>query len=78
MLAPKLPCLCWRKLIGARYFNKGYAAIAGKLNSSFDTPRDKEGHGTHTLSTAGGNLIAKASVFALAMEQRKEDHREPE
>ncbi|XVF21194.1 hypothetical protein REPUB_Repub12eG0069600 [Reevesia pubescens] len=56
---------CNRKLIGARYFNKGYAAIVGKLNSSFDTPRDKEGHGTHTLSTAGGNLVAKASVFGF-------------
>ncbi|KAE8690136.1 Subtilisin-like protease SBT5.3 [Hibiscus syriacus] len=55
----------WRKLIGARYFNKGYAAIVGKLNSSFDTPRDKEGHGMHTLSTAGGNMIAKASVFSF-------------
>ncbi|XP_022758875.1 subtilisin-like protease SBT5.3 isoform X1 [Durio zibethinus] len=56
---------CNRKLIGARYFNKGYAAIVGKLNSSFDTPRDKEGHGTHTLSTAGGNLVANASVFGF-------------
>ncbi|XWS36664.1 hypothetical protein CRYUN_Cryun20dG0104700 [Craigia yunnanensis] len=56
---------CNRKLIGARYFNKGYAAIVGKLNSSFYTPRDKEGHGTHTLSTAGGNLVPKASVFGF-------------
>ncbi|GMI69174.1 AUXIN-INDUCED IN ROOT CULTURES 3 [Hibiscus trionum] len=56
---------CNRKLIGARYFNKGYAATVGKLNSSFDTPRDKEGHGTHTLSTAGGNMVAKASVFGF-------------
>ncbi|KAK9035170.1 hypothetical protein V6N11_077218 [Hibiscus sabdariffa] len=46
---------CNRKLIGGRYFNKGYAAAVGrKLNSSFDTPRDNDGHGTHTLSTAGG------------------------
>ncbi|GMI98593.1 AUXIN-INDUCED IN ROOT CULTURES 3 [Hibiscus trionum] len=56
---------CNRKLIGARYFNKGYAAIVGKLNSSFETPRDKEGHGTHTLSTAGGNMVSKASVFGF-------------
>ncbi|MBA0701336.1 hypothetical protein Goari_022681, partial [Gossypium aridum] len=56
---------CNRKLIGARYFNKGYASVAGKLNSSFDTPRDKEGHGTHTLSTAGGNMVPRASVFGF-------------
>ncbi|TYI20278.1 hypothetical protein ES332_A07G226500v1 [Gossypium tomentosum] len=56
---------CNRKLIGARYFNKGYASVVGKLNSSFDTPRDKEGHGTHTLSTAGGNMVPRASVFGF-------------
>ncbi|MBA0560501.1 hypothetical protein Golob_017393 [Gossypium lobatum] len=57
---------CNRKLIGARYFNKGYAAIVGsKLNASFNTPRDNDGHGTHTLSTAGSNLVAKASAFGF-------------
>ncbi|XP_065875174.1 subtilisin-like protease SBT5.3 [Euphorbia lathyris] len=56
---------CNRKLIGARYFNKGYEAVVGHLNSSFNTPRDKEGHGSHTLSTAGGNFVAGASVFGL-------------
>ncbi|KAK7304842.1 hypothetical protein VNO77_42733 [Canavalia gladiata] len=54
---------CNRKLIGARYFNKGYRSVAGALNSSFDSPRDKEGHGTHTLSTAGGNMVPAVSVF---------------
>ncbi|KAK3025522.1 hypothetical protein RJ639_042057 [Escallonia herrerae] len=53
------------KLIGARYFNKGYAAVAGPLNSSFDSPRDTEGHGSHTLSTAGGNFVAGANVFGF-------------
>ncbi|KAJ7964649.1 Subtilisin-like protease [Quillaja saponaria] len=56
---------CNRKLIGARYFNKGYASVAGPLNSTFETPRDNEGHGSHTLSTAGGNIVAGASVFGL-------------
>ncbi|KAL4037024.1 hypothetical protein IC575_000607 [Cucumis melo] len=56
---------CNRKLIGARYFNKGYASVVGPLNSSFHSPRDKEGHGSHTLSTAGGNFVAGASVFGL-------------
>ncbi|GAV68428.1 Peptidase_S8 domain-containing protein/PA domain-containing protein/Inhibitor_I9 domain-containing protein [Cephalotus follicularis] len=54
---------CNRKLIGARFFNKGYAAVVGPLNSSFDTPRDIDGHGSHTLSTAGGSFVPKASVF---------------
>ncbi|XP_058005332.1 subtilisin-like protease SBT5.3 [Hevea brasiliensis] len=54
-----------QKLIGARYFNKGYASVAGPRNSTFDSPRDKEGHGTNTLSTAGGNFVAGASVFGF-------------
>ncbi|MED6208520.1 Subtilisin-like protease SBT5.3 [Stylosanthes scabra] len=54
---------CNRKLIGARYFNKGYASVVGKLNSSLESPRDTEGHGSHTLSTAGGNMVPGVSVF---------------
>ncbi|KAJ7015406.1 hypothetical protein NC653_004648 [Populus alba x Populus x berolinensis] len=55
--------VCNRKLIGTRYFNKGYAAYAGHLNSSFQTARDSEGHGTHTLSTAAGNFVPGADVL---------------
>ncbi|KAI5406633.1 subtilisin-like protease SBT5.3 isoform X2 [Lathyrus oleraceus] len=55
---------CNRKLIGARYFNKGYASrLSTPLNSSSNTPRDNEGHGSHTLSTAGGNMVPGVSVF---------------
>ncbi|KAL3627219.1 hypothetical protein CASFOL_028582 [Castilleja foliolosa] len=58
--------LCNKKLIGARYFNKGYAAFLGhKLNSSYDTPRDSEGHGSHTLSTAAGSFVPGASIFGV-------------
>lgn len=54
------------KLIGARYYNKGYEAIVGhKLNSSYQSPRDTMGHGSHTLSTAGGNFVPGASVFGI-------------
>ncbi|XP_057962162.1 subtilisin-like protease SBT5.3 [Malania oleifera] len=59
---------CNRKLIGARYYNKGYQAAAAKLGLKVeekDSPRDNDGHGTHTLSTAGGNCEKNASVFGF-------------
>ncbi|KAF2596179.1 hypothetical protein F2Q68_00011063 [Brassica cretica] len=57
---------CNRKLIGTRYFNKGYLVSAGlNSNSSFESARDHDGHGTHTLSTAGGHFVRGASVFGV-------------
>ena len=61
----------FRKLIGARYFNKGYTAYLKTLNSLLSpvhnstlfSTRDHEGDGTHTLSTAGGNFVPGANVF---------------
>ncbi|WJX88856.1 hypothetical protein P8452_70897 [Trifolium repens] len=52
---------CNRKLIGARYFYKGYGK--DHQNESFNSARDFEGHGSHTLSTAGGSFVANANVF---------------
>ena len=54
-----------RKLIGARYFNTGYANYSGPLNSSLNSALDHEGHGSHTLSTAGGNFVPGASVLGV-------------
>jgi len=54
-----------RKLIGARIFNKAYEAFHGKLPSSQQTARDFVGHGTHTLSTAGGNFVQNATIFGI-------------
>jgi subtilisin family serine protease len=61
---------CNNKLIGARYFNAGFGGDAG-INANrpweFNSPRDYNGHGTHTASTAGGNngvpATGAAAVF---------------
>ena len=57
-------------MIGARYFIKGYEAENGPLNisvtSDFLSPRDANGHGTHTLSIAGGNFVRNASINGYA------------
>ncbi|TYI67661.1 hypothetical protein E1A91_D08G033900v1 [Gossypium mustelinum] len=59
--------VCNRKLIGAKFFNKGYSAFIGDaLNDTFKTVRDHQGHGSHTLSTAGGNFVPGASIFGHA------------
>ncbi|KAH9317964.1 hypothetical protein KI387_019733 [Taxus chinensis] len=58
---------CNRKLIGARYFHKGFEAENGPLDLSKArqplSPLDTDGHGSHTLSTAGGNFVKHASLF---------------
>ncbi|OMO78688.1 hypothetical protein CCACVL1_14190 [Corchorus capsularis] len=62
------PSNCNKKLIGARYFSKGYLASGGKINQTEEnlSARDDIGHGTHTASTAAGNHVANASLFGLA------------
>ncbi|MED6146868.1 hypothetical protein PIB30_038621 [Stylosanthes scabra] len=57
--------LCNRKLIGARFFSKNFEATNGMVKSEERTARDLQGHGTHTLSTAGGDFVPGAHVFAV-------------
>ncbi|KAK7264239.1 hypothetical protein RJT34_31845 [Clitoria ternatea] len=61
---------CNRKIIGARWYVKGYEAEFGKLNTSdgveYLSPRDAAGHGTHTSSTAAGVAVENASFMGLA------------
>ncbi|KAM7480623.1 hypothetical protein LguiA_028836 [Lonicera macranthoides] len=60
---------CNRKIIGARAYYKGYEASLGKsVDESVESksPRDTEGHGTHTASTAAGSVVANASFYEYA------------
>jgi subtilisin family serine protease len=50
------------KLVGAKYFSSGAAAAGYDFSSDFLSPRDGDGHGSHTASTAAGNHDVAASV----------------
>ncbi|KAK8334317.1 hypothetical protein V6Z12_A10G262000 [Gossypium hirsutum] len=53
---------CNRKIIGAKY----YRANGDISPYDYKSPRDSEGHGTHTSSTAAGGLVSKASLYGIA------------
>ena len=74
------PSYCNKKLIGARFYYKGFLAqgsnasekdeFAQDFNASeedeFLSPRDFLGHGTHAASTAVGNHVPGVSYFGYA------------
>ncbi|KRH65186.1 hypothetical protein GLYMA_03G019100v4 [Glycine max] len=52
---------CNNNRIGAKYFKNGGRADPSDILS----PIDMVGHGTHTASTAAGNLVPDASLFGM-------------
>ncbi|KAF8395981.1 hypothetical protein HHK36_017592 [Tetracentron sinense] len=64
-IEPKFACN--RKLIGARYYLKGFEKEFGplKANNEYRSARDFLGHGTHTASTAVGSIVKNASFLGF-------------
>ncbi|XP_058068830.1 subtilisin-like protease SBT4.3 [Magnolia sinica] len=52
---------CNNKVIGARFYN-----VFNDYDREEPSPRDVEGHGTHTSSTVAGREVKNASLFHLA------------
>ncbi|RVW97526.1 Cucumisin [Vitis vinifera] len=54
---------CNNKIIGAKYYRSD-----GKFSpKDLHSPRDSEGHGTHTASTAAGDLVSMASLMGFGL-----------
>jgi subtilisin family serine protease len=56
---------CNQKLIGATWYNAGYGGDAGTKAAfpyEFISPRDADGHGSHTASTAAGNYGVEVNI----------------
>ena len=58
--SPGAVIACNNKLIGARYFNAGING--GYVDEEFQSPRDFNGHGSHTSSTAAGNFGVPVTI----------------
>lgn len=59
---------CNRKLVGARFFCRGYEAGMGPVDETRESrsPRDDDGHGTHTSTTAAGTAVPSANLLGYA------------
>ncbi|MBO0869759.1 MAG: S8 family serine peptidase [Micromonosporaceae bacterium] len=54
------PVTCNNKVIGARFFDS--AGLSTANPHEFTSPRDFDGHGTHTTTTAAGDFVSHASA----------------
>jgi Subtilase family/PA domain/Fibronectin type-III domain len=66
------PFACNNKLIGAYAKTATYMAVTGAGANEFCnntthqcSPRDSEGHGTHTMTTAAGDCVAHAILYGV-------------
>ncbi|KAF7813206.1 subtilisin-like protease SBT1.3 [Senna tora] len=59
---------CNKKIVGARVFYRGYEAAVGKIieQNEFKSPRDQDGHGTHTAATVAGSPVRGANLLGYA------------
>lgn len=59
---------CNKKIIGARLFYHGYEAAMGAIDEKeeFKSPRDQDGHGTHTAATVVGKPVKDANLLGYA------------
>ena len=57
-----LTCCQYRKIDGAKYYHSEGSVSQGEIES----PRDSEGHGSHTASTAAGRSVGGVGLNGLA------------
>ncbi len=55
------------KLVGGQYFSTGAAATGFDFQYDYLSPRDGDGHGSHTASTAAGNFGVDAAVQGVEL-----------
>ncbi|MEJ1922331.1 S8 family peptidase [Microbacterium sp. KHB019] len=55
------------KLVGGQYFSTGAAAAGFDFQYDYLSPRDGDGHGSHTASTAAGVFGVKAQVEGVKL-----------
>lgn len=55
---------CTNKIVGARYYG---AAYGNNINYDFNSPRDTNGHGSHTAGTSAGNHGVNMTIMGNDM-----------